>query len=359
MPLPDLPVPEPTPILKVSPSLANDLLACQLRVAFSRDTSLRSWQRPSTYTSLGEVAHAVTEAALRGNDWGANPSTVRSKLEAFWDEMVSRSSAALAKAWTPSVPPLPELWPGYQLTRVRTIRRAVRTLASSGAATQPHYEGTGAEVELEDSGSGLFGRVDRIERHGLSTRVIDLKTGLRQHEPTEEQRRQLLLYAILVHRTSGEWPSEIVIEDASGGQMAMPLDIPAAETAASEVDAAVRMFNDHISHRDVVSTALATPERCRWCAFRVVCTPYWRELRSDWRQSSVLGEIVEADPYEQGAFVELRIESPVDLASQVVHVSALPASPAPENRWMAAVGVEGDPSEGEVRARWSTTTRTW
>ena len=90
---------------------------------------------------------------------------------------------------------------------------------------------TGVEIELRDARSGLSGRADRIEQDGRATRVVDLKTGLHQAEPTPAQRRQLLLYAILVQRTTGQWPSSIAVEDASGNRYDQPLDPDEAETA--------------------------------------------------------------------------------------------------------------------------------
>ena len=71
---------------------------------------------------------------------------------------------------------------------------------------------------MEDPGSIFVGRADRIERVGSATRVVDLKSGMHQGEPNEGQLRQLLLYAVLVHRTTGSWPAEIAIENASGEQ---------------------------------------------------------------------------------------------------------------------------------------------
>lgn len=359
MPIPDLPVPHAAPLTRVSPTSASDLLACGLRAAFSRDPVLRVWRRPSTYSLLGTVAHAVIEAAFKRADWEDDPEAARAQISALWDEQVNRAAGTLIKAWAPSAPPRPELWPGYQLTRSRTIRRAVRLVSSRERATGPHQPGTGVEVELEDATSGLSGRVDRIERHGSATRVVDLKTGLHQGEPTEEQHRQLLLYAVLVRQETGEWPSEIAIEDASGGQISMPLEVAEAEATAKEVAEAVRAFNELNGTGHIVEAARPTAERCRWCAFRVVCAPYWHRLRSDWGHRSLLGEVLEVGNSDHGTFVRLRVESPVDLAGSVVHVSVLPAPLGSSDKWMAAVGVEGDPVLAEVRARWSTTVRIW
>ncbi len=211
-----------------------------------------------------------------GEQSGMKTGTRRQQLEALWDKEVDRSAAVLAKAWAPSVPPLPDLWPGYQLTRARTIRRIERRLITSVRSGESHQEGTGVEVDLDDPESGLFGRIDRVERRGPVTRVIDLKTGLRQGEPTQDQRRQLLLYALLVQRRDGEWPGEIVIEDASGSQTTMPLDPVAAEKALLEVSSAVRAFNLRVTRNEIVESAAPPPSvvggvHFEWYVLRLAC----------------------------------------------------------------------------------------
>jgi RecB family exonuclease len=351
--------PHPTPITELSPSLANQLMACQLRVAFARDPDQRSWRRPSTYSALGLAAHAVTEAAFKRRDWPSDGDAFRGQLQELWETEIAKGAADLEKAWEPSKPPPPPEWPGYAMTRARTIRRALRLLATPRSYRKESEDGFGVEIELRDPLSGLFGRADRIERDGTSTRVVDLKTGLHQDEPTEDQRRQLLMYAVLVHRTTGDWPASIAVEDASGGQHVLPLDPADAESALHEVELAVEAFNQNVTTNDFTATADPTADRCRWCAYRVLCQPFWEALTSEWDQRATLGTVAEARTSEGGAFVDLSVESPADRAGRVVHVSLLP-SPLPALATKAAiVDWTGASESGAVRARWSTTVRAW
>ena len=357
----DFPAPQPTPIEKVSPSLANQLLACGLRVAFSRDSSYSSLRRPSTFSVLGEVAHAITELAYKGTGFDEDEPAARAWLEQQWERESDRQAAKLGAAWAPATPPPPVEWPGYNLTRARTVRRGARLLASRQGvrdATQP-AAGTGIELELEDPDSRLHGRADRIERTGNRTRIVDLKSGLHQGEPTADQRRQLLLYAFFAQRSTGEWPSEIAIEDASGSQTAIELDPSAAENALAEVEAAVSAFNEDVGSVDFRTKAKPSPDRCRWCAFRVVCGPYWQELRTDWEHRSVYGEIEEVGDSDSGGFARVLVASPVDLAGRSVHVSSLAESASPEATHLAIVDVGGSAASEDVRARWSSLWRAW
>lgn len=302
---------------------------------------------------LGEAAHAVIEAAFRSVGWPDDPAAAAAEIAAAWDAAVEAGMRKLATAWEPAVPPPPEEWPGYQLTKVRTIRRAKRLLATPQSVVG-RIPGTGIERTLHDPATGLFGRVDRIDRHGSSFRVVDLKAGIRQSEPTEDQTRQLLLYAVLVHRTFGEWPSEMAIEDPSGQQIAMPLESQRAEAALAEILLAVAQFNRRIETGSPTFEARPDPSTCRWCPFRVVCSQYWRSLRIDWDHRSVMGQIIESGGSERGTFVELRIESPGDAPWQTVRVSSLPRPPSRDAQWFGAVDLQQTVGSREARARWST-----
>jgi len=357
----DFPAPQPTPIEKVSPSLANQLLACSLRVAFTHDSSYRSLRRPSTFSVLGEVAHAIAELAYKGTGFDEDEPAARAWLEQQWERESKRQAAKLGAAWAPASAPPPVEWPGYNLTRARTVRRGARLLASQRRVREAseRVSGTGIELELEDPESRLYGRADRIERNGNRTRIVDLKSGLHQGEPTADQHRQLLLYAVLAQRSTGEWPSEIAIEDASGAQMAIELDPATAEKALADVMAAVSAFNEDVSSVDFRTKAEPNPDRCRWCAFRVVCGPYWQELTTEWEHRSVFGEIEEAGGSDRGGFVRVLVASPVDLAGRSVHVSSLAGRTSPQATHLAIVDVGGSVASEDVRARWSSLWRAW
>ena len=356
MSAPRFPSPAPRSIDAISPSLANELHSCETRAAFRKDDRFSGWRRPTTFTILGDVAHAVTEAAFKASIWPEDGEALREALNARWKGEVTLGEARLATAWSPAVSPCAEEWPGYQLTKVRTLRRALRVVAARGTPA-PRPPGTGTELALSDPNSILFGRVDRVERDGGTVRVVDLKTGLAQGAATPEQRRQLLLYSVLVHRTSGQWPAEIALEDASGGRVAMPLDPAEAEQALADVLADVATFNRRAQEDAVSFDANPSADTCRWCPYRVVCDRYWRALRRDWNHRSVLGRVDLAGMSAAGGFVELSVESPGDLAGSTMRISSLAEPPLADVEWIAALDLDWRTNENEVRARWSSRIR--
>ena len=359
MPPPEFSTPSPEGISKVSPSLANELLSCELKAGFGRDARFKEWRRPTTYSVLGDAAHAVTEAAFKRADWPIDPSQRRAALEAAWEGFVSAGTTRLASAWSPAVAPPREEWPGYQLTKMRTLRRAERVIGSRKADLSDPLPGTGIETTLIDPGSMLEGRVDRVDCEGGTVRVVDLKTGLKQGAPTEHQTRQLLLYAVLVQRTSGKWPAEIAIENASGEQTVAPLDPAEAEIALGQVLTAVADFNKHIGDPSQNLTAQPSAETCRWCAYKVVCGPYWLELRTDWNHHSVLGEISAMGSSDRGAYVDVRVASPTDWTTSTVHLASVPQLPSSDSTWIAGADLRSSADPGALRARWSSRIRAW
>jgi RecB family exonuclease len=330
-------------------------------VAFRQDPLLRSWRRPSTYSVLGEVAHAIAEIARARRDWPQDPDPLRARIEACWDEEITRGFTRLAAAWNPAQPPPPEEWPGYQLTRARTLRRPLKLLTERRAVERKQTPSRDVEVEVElhDSTTGLFGRADRIEQDRDSTRIIDLKTGLSQGDPTEAQHRQLLLYAVLVQRNTGTWPHEIAIENASGQQTALPLDPSAAIAALDEVTRAVDLYNTHLNAGAEHTTANPTAESCRWCPFRVLCQPYWTLLTSSWRHQDLLGTIVESGDTPRGVYAHVQIESPTDLSDRRINIKALPTTPPSSAHRIAAVDLATHVDATDTTARWNTLVRLW
>ncbi len=123
----DHPTPAPGPLDVLSPTAANDLLMCGYRLAWRLDRGFRSLRRPTPWSELGVVAHAVVEDVARGllrHVTGSDEA--RSTIEDAWDSHLDAAVQDLKKAWAPATPPPPEEWPGYHLVRARILRRAMR-----------------------------------------------------------------------------------------------------------------------------------------------------------------------------------------------------------------------------------------
>jgi hypothetical protein len=353
----DFPKPRPRALTKVSPTLANDLLACALRVAWRLDDRFDGLRRPTPWSELGVVAHGVVEDVGRG--LLASSTTVgeaKRALEAAWEGRLQEAQANLQDAWAPASPPPPPEWPGFHLVRVRTIRRALRLFE----VPQRERPVVGATIEktFEDSETRLFGRPDRVEWDGTAHTVVDLKTGLRQGGATDAQRRQLLLYAHLVGVETGTTPSRVAIEDPSGRRWEEPITRESVSAAVNEVLAAKSKFESASREGRWDQIAQPSAETCRRCPYRVVCRHYWMSLELGWGHGSVAGTVTGSRHSKAGSIAEVSAESPRDASGDGWVVSATPTAALAEGD-VAIVDAELTGSDRILRWRWSTLARSF
>jgi hypothetical protein len=357
--IPDFPPPQPAPLEWLSPTAANALLECAYRLAWRLDSRFRKLNRPSPWTELGVVAHAVVEDVGRGLLASATSADEAATLvERAWTEHLATAVSELEQAWTPATTPPPEEWPGYHLVHVRVSRRALRLFQRRGVV---HEANGSVQVErgLEDPETGLRGRPDRVEGSPGDRCVVDLKTGIGQEGATDAQLRQLLLYAQLVEADEGAPPTSVAIEEPSGRRWARPITPADIDRAVAEVAEGRSKYEEVSTTSRLEELAAPHPDTCRRCPYRLVCGPYWAELRSDWGHPSVLGMVEETRDAPAGSVVELQAESPADLEGGDWFVSAAPKALAMRGSHLALVDAEFAGSEGQLRWRWATMWRTW
>src|SRR4051812_12547405 len=110
------PKPNPKPLERVSPTVANELFTCPYRVAWRRDDRFRALRRPTPYTELGAIAHATVEDVSHGALVGVTTDEeARSLLEEAWAQHLAASVERLRAQWAPADPPPADEWPGYHV----------------------------------------------------------------------------------------------------------------------------------------------------------------------------------------------------------------------------------------------------
>jgi hypothetical protein len=213
-------------------------------------------------------------------------------------------------------------------------------------------------LELEDPSSGLYGTLDRIEITGGQITVVDLKSGVWQREISDDQRRQLLLYAALVRANYGSWPEEVVIETAAGRQTALPVDPQEALNLVDQAIQAVAAFNETSNGGWPALEQAARPsdENCRHCPARLQCGPYWRALSRDWSyHGAVAGEVTSATLSQDGlATVAIETVSPIDRRGEPTFVYGVRSGVAPAAESVGVVGGDERGDNGVLRCRWDT-----
>lgn len=351
-----LPGPAPKICETISPTLANDMLDCPYRVAWRLDPLYRHLQKPTPKSELGRIAHAVVEEIGKGLlSHIDGPVAVKVWLEDRWNFHLATSMRSLEEAWSPSSPPDPQDWPGFYLTKTRVLRRAIRFFQRSGPAATGR--GTSSvEKRLFDPESGISGRPDRVEEQEHEFCVVDLKTGLGQSEPNLKQRRQLMIYAFLLFKTTSRWPSKIAIEGATGKRWQEALNIDEAMHLVSEISEARTRFNELAQSNEPRQMALPNLETCKWCAYRSVCDPYWKALTMDWDHGSVAGQVDAIEPLGDASLVRIAAESPID-SEGLWTITGLPAVSAKSLKvgaFVTVTGAETTETSRFLKARWST-----
>lgn len=351
----ELPIAAPVPITSLSPTAANDLLACPYRLAWRLDPRFKSLRRPSPSSSLGVVAHAVVEDLAKGLLRGAASDTdARTRVEACWSDHVAKAMSVLNTRWAPVSPPQPEDWPGYHLVRARTLRRARRRFgqpAPASPAARPLVE-----ESFDAPAAGLSGRPDRVEGSPGDLCVVDLKTGLAQAGPTARQRLQLLVYCHLVGAATGDVPTRVAIEDPSGRRWEESVSRDEIAAVVAEVQAARGRYEAAAASSEGPMMASPGPDTCRYCPYRTVCGPYWESLETSWEHPSVAGHVTEVRASKQGSTVLVDATAPVDGRGPGWLVTAAPADAVPELGLMTLVDAESTGAARHLRWRWSTLT---
>jgi RecB family exonuclease len=347
----ELPTPNPSALDVLTPTRANDLIACPTRVAWQLDARFKYLRRPNPASALGALAHAVMEDVGHGLLADVEVPNARTVIDQSWDDHEGLAVDLLSRAWSPARPPPPEDWPGYELTRARVTRRALK-LAGRRSDVSNDTATVAVEHELVDSTTRMLGRPDRVEHSSRGICVVDLKTGVAQQGPSPAQRRQLLLYAHLVHATSGELPATIAIEDASGRRWEETVDIEEIHQLLDQLLAARTAFDQARAAGKLLELAEPGEETCRWCAHRVICRPYWDALDATWRHGSVLGAI-DAITGTATQSASIVVDRPVDASGQQWTIAGTPPTMHVGNS-VAVVDAGLTSCDDHLRWRWST-----
>lgn len=288
---------EPTcaSVTDLAPSTVNALVECPKRVAFQRDSRTRELSRPNTRTALGQAAHRLTELVLQGR--APEPSERRPWLEDAWDKAIAHEAEVLADAWKGRQVPSPARWPGYVATRTRLLRR----LTAAVVATNPTPRASPAkggqpplpwvERKLVDDEIGLYGTPDLVEDRGGSVRVVDLKSGVHQHEVQPSQRRQLLLYAHLASKVLSRSVCRVAVVDVRGQETEFSVGPSEIEEQTAKVLEVRRNFNASLASGTGVEARPAA-DSCRFCPFKVVCRAYFDARQDDWSSDVAIGTVI-------------------------------------------------------------------
>jgi PD-(D/E)XK nuclease superfamily len=354
---------EVRPIERISPSLGEDLRVCSLRVAFRLDPRFNELRKLRPATALGLVSHELAEAVARGQLDQIPEPELDKALAAEWERRIAEKATQLASQWPLSSVPPPERWPGYQLTRVRLLRRLSeeaqrRRLHGAGFSAKP-------EVWLEAPGLALVGRVDRIERSNGDVELVDLKSGWTiEGEIRPAHHRQLLLYAYLWRTLSGDWPARVSIQRLDGLRSTLDVDPREAEETAADLLARLADYNRRVAAGEPPEAlALPSGDSCTHCDYRPTCLPFFRALDKNWGwyRRALLGRVVGRAKVGEFGVLEVAVEaSNLDPDMEVARALGLPSGLMPSlGSRIAIVDAISTAAPRDVRVVWETQLQLW
>lgn len=124
-----------------------------------------------------------------------------------------------------------------------------------------------SEVKLTHPKLPFLGILDRVQHTGEGVEVVDFKTG----KPSDKHRKQLLRYALLWWRKTGDAPVRVSAQYLDGGD-SWPVTHAALEDVEAELVKKLPLLTDALG----AHPAAAKPGTgCHTCAVRARCTAGW------------------------------------------------------------------------------------
>lgn len=293
---------------RVSPTLAESLRECPLKVAFGRDPAFRFLKKATPASALGIAVHELIDRAQRGQFAAESEPARRAAVDGAWEELIARSYEELRSQWRLGEVPEPDTWPGFALTRVvatRWVMNWTPRVAGGSSATR-----VVAEEPLAPKGLAIVGRPDRVEIAGSRIEIVDIKSGWSQ--PTEmspRHRRQLLAYCFIWHACHGSWPTVASIQRLDGKRLSMEVMPHDAEAAGVDMASLLEDYNLRVaSGHNTDAFAKPSEEACRWCDYSLACDGFFRVVTHEWSwyRKCALGDVVDIASSRQGLRVTLK-----------------------------------------------------
>lgn len=273
---------------------------CELRAGLLRAAGSSNFVLGNPRGWLGTAYHEVLERIAQVDL--AIP-TLEVAVERLWEEAVAKQHQRARRHPLDQRFGLPPSWPGYHLARASVLLRARDLLSQRETVHVGSPAGPGqlcgaiAEEEFSACGGKLIGRPDLI-RDG---EVVDYKSGA-VLEPTADAEtevvkaayvRQLRIYGYFVKERLGWWPRRGLLLPIVGVGVEVALEPGACEEEAVAAVGLLEAYNAKIAqHAPVEAFASPSPQACKWCPFKLVCSPFWQSVSAEW-SGRLDGEVIE------------------------------------------------------------------
>ena len=280
--------PVPSAKTTTSPSLNEELRKCFMRVAFATDGRFGEGA-PSVAAALGTAAHRLLEEASKGAFDADTPEGLLRAVRTRWDGLIGEQVTEL-EGRALGLVPNPGRWRNYAMKKAAATRAALRIARRSTelpASRGQGGQGLKPEAWYMAFDGRLGGRIDLVYHGAEGTELLDYKSGTVIEADDaglgrlrEAYVRQLQIYAVLFHETTGKWPVRTSVESLVDGYHAFPVDPEECERVVTEALALLDRYNQQVAGGDLSATP--SSENCAWCSYRPVCPAYLDNAGEDW-----------------------------------------------------------------------------
>lgn len=244
------------PLLTVSPTRLERLLACPLRIAFEQATSGGAPVQSSPWALVGIASHRAIELCLEDPQLGVEAAWSQACKDAARTGPDPRSAASARRSFLRLQRRLPDLIEFIDQREPTEVRRECVVTSPDGA---------------------LSGQIDLLILGGRPS-IVDHKTGvvLTEGLPRGHYERQLAIYAWIVEASLGVEVNDAALFSLRDGIVEVDVSASVRIPIAAEAISAREAFNARAP-----GTQPATPSdhACGVCPFIGPCDPTWDALR--------------------------------------------------------------------------------
>jgi hypothetical protein len=327
------------PIEATSPSLAEVMRSCFLRVGLSKISGSSSFVLGNPKSWLGVAYHDVLEKLFQAD---LAIESLDMDVDRLWNQ------AIMVQHRRATGHPLdrrfgsPETWPGYHLSRASVFLRAKDLVCRHGFAIGLSKEKRASafnmrEQQLVACGGKLVGRPDVI----TDDEIIDYKSSaITEYEEATQSEivktafvRQLRIYGFLVKEVLARRPQRGILFPLAGSGVEIGLDPVDCEQEALEAVTLLDCYNSKF-HSGAALADFASPshQKCKWCAYKLICPPFWQSASPAW-SGQLEGATIEGTVSEAPRVIHdgtaIMISLDVQRGSEVLRqVSISPLNPA-------------------------------
>lgn len=256
----------------VTPSSAELLLRCPLRLSYANESSPVSIGSPSTW--IGDAAHFSLEQLVKERGlWGESPAEEATRI---FDEEVARRVSWGEKDMLGRWGIDPRRWPGFALKRARLARVAERLAHLLGNVPPDEVL---AEVDYSAFDGRMRGRADLVVNAPSLHAVADYKTGRavdEGHEPLPAFQRQVRLYCAMEEERSGSFPELGWLIPFDGPIVEVQVDSARCRALADEALDAFARYNNQAPGQQ---PGFVSTDNCPTCPYAPICPEFWRTPR--------------------------------------------------------------------------------